>query len=204
MRTLTIRKAYKTSCELKERSQNAKSAISQSAKYEVFDALGKLSDVIEGLHNQQSDEVAKNLSAIKLVCDIRQRIQAANNVPLAYAANQSINDLIAKQASLKMMLAFYPEENEIPLTSEVDLGLQARRHKTILEDATNMYRNSTNANLVVNGTSQSIKDQLTDERLALRVELESVTGQLAYANITETVEITDEEAEILRSFRIPV
>lgn len=204
MRTLPIRKAYKTSCELRDRATNAKSCITIVGQYEVFDARGELGAVIGNLHQMHRESMEKNLAAVQLVCKIRQRIQAANNRPLPYADGATINDLIAKQATLNALIKFYPEDREIVVTDDVALRLQAARTKATLEDAANNYRSSTNPNLNVNGTSQELKDYISTERLALRVELEAVTGKLAYANITETIELAEEEVEILESFRIPV
>lgn len=201
---LSLRKAYKISCELKENCTNAKSCISASAKYEVHDALGLLGTVVDELHDGQKDELSRQFAALNLVNRLRLRIQEANNVPLPYAEGATINTLIGVQASLKTLIAFYPEEKDVAVTDIRSYRLTAERNRAILADATNYHRSSTNANLIVNGTSQKIADRLSEERLALRVELESVTGKLAYANITETVELADEEVEILKGFRIPV
>lgn len=202
MRSLTIRKAYKVSCELKERTTNGKTAVSSSALYEVNNARGQLTEVISELHAAQKSELARQYAALQLVCKIRQRIQAANNRPLPYAEGKTISDMIAEQATIKTLLSFYPEDNTIAITSELGLNIQAQRSREQL--ASDNYRHVANANLSVQGTSQEIADYLSTERLALRVLLEEVTSKLAYANITETVELADEEAEILVSFRIPV
>jgi hypothetical protein len=205
MRTLTLRKAFKTSCELKERCVSGKTCLtSKVGKYDIYDKMGKLEEVVDGVHSAQQDEINRQVAAINLVCDIRTRIQEANNKPLPYAEGATINDLIARQATLKTLLGFYPEDTEVSVTDVRGIQLTAERNRETIADSTKHYRSSTTTSLNVQGTSQEIADLLSEQRLAIRVELESVTGKLAYANITETVELTDEEAEILREFRIPV
>lgn len=204
MRKLTIRKAYKTSCELKEATVGAKTALGVQTRFEVNGGLGTMEELIADLHRSQDEEIHRQLAALKLVGSIRARIQAANNRPLAYADGVTINELIQSQATIKMLLTFYPEDSAVSVTKVRDLELTAERTRNTLNDTTNTYRSSTNPIMAISGTSEEIKERLSAERLVLRVMLESVTGQLAYANITETVELSDDEAQILGSFRIPV
>ena len=204
MHTLALRKAYKVSCELKDRALNGKTSLAATSQYEVFDNRGPLLTVIDALHNAQQEALDKNLAAVGLVCKIRNRIQSANNQPLPYADGATINDMIAKQATLNELIKFYPEDRDVVVTDAETLRLSAERTRRQLEDTSNTYRSSTNPNLSVSGVSQELKDHISDERLKLRRELETVTGKLAYANITETIELADEEVEILEIFRIPV
>lgn len=204
MHTLALRKAYKVSCELKDRALNGKTSLAATSQYEVFDNRGPLLTVIDALHNAQQEALDKNMAAVGLVCKIRNRIQSANNQPLPYADGATINDMIAKQATLNELIKFYPEDRDVVVTDAETLRLSAERTRRQLEDTSNTYRSSTNPNLSVSGVSQELKDHISDERLKLRRELETVTGKLAYANITETIELADEEVEILEIFRIPV
>lgn len=201
MRKLTIRKAFKASCELREAITSAINIIKLGTAYDVNERLGSMDVVIADLHGKVEAELKKNLNGVELAQEIRNRIQKANQQPLAYADGKSITDLIGDQATLKVLISWYPEPEGIVLMDKAGYEIKAenQREANALPQA---YSRSNSFN--VTGVPVEMRDKLVNDRMELRVALEEVTGKLAYANITETVDLTDEEVEVLRSFGVAI
>lgn len=207
MPNIPLRKAYKISCELTEKAEQGSACLKLSKPFDVTGALGSLTDVMTEVNNGALDKFHRNLKMITLSQRLRDRIQDVNNKPLDYAEGQSINQLISKQAGLKRLLAFYPEN--VVEVDETSLTVSSNRLREDNEAFTSnpeaaRYRSRPATTVTVSGVSPTVREELLRVRLAYRAELEEVVQKLAYANITEKVEVSEEDVAVLTEARIPV
>lgn len=198
---LTLRKAYKASCEIRDKLVKIGTIMNTQTSFNVQDTEVTLADGIAKHLKRIEDAQSKLFHGLQTAQVLRNLIAAANNRPLSYADGRSINDLIAEQTMIKEMLKALPEGSVTELDDRV-LHQSVTRQRNLLADQT--YGRSTSQNVTISGVFPAYIEKLDGFRLKLRSDLDNIVGKLAYANINETVEIADKDLEVLKAYQIPL
>lgn len=198
---LTLRKAYKASCEVRDKLAKVNSVFAQTTSFNVLDDKISLADGITTQLTKVETAQSKLFHGLQTAQVLRNLIASANMRPLSYADGRSINDLIAEQTMIKEMLKALPESAPAILDTRA-LELTVARQRELLKDAT--YGRSTNQHVSISGVFPEYVEKLDGFRLKLRADLDNIVAKLAYANINETVDVPDKDVEVLKSYQIPL